>query len=402
MATIVLKPGREKSLLRRHPWVFSGAVERLEGGPAARGATVAVQAASGEPLGWGAYSPQSQIVVRLWSFDPAEVIGAPFLERRLRAALAARGELHARTDLDAYRLVNAESDGLPGLIVDRYGQYLAVQCLSAGADYWKPQLVPLLLEIAAENIGPVLGAYERSDADVRAKEGLEPVVGVLAGDALPDQIAILENGSRFLVQPALGHKTGFYLDQRHNRALLAQYAAGTEVLNGFAYTGAFGVYALRGGAVRVTNVDTSASALELARENVAANGLEADRVENITGDMFHVLRSFRDARRQFDLVVLDPPKFADSRSQLEGAARGYKDINLLAFKLLRPGGILFTFSCSGLVSRDLFQKIVASAAADSGREVQALRWLSQASDHPVALAFPEGEYLKGLVCRVSY
>jgi 23S rRNA (cytosine1962-C5)-methyltransferase len=402
MATIILKSGREKSLLRRHPWVFSGAIDRLEGGPAARGETVAVQAASGEALGWGAYSPQSQIAVRLWSFDPGDEIGAPFLERRLRAALAARDELHARTDLDAYRLVNAESDGLPGLIVDRYGQYLAVQCLSAGADYWKRQLVHMLVEIATEHIGPVLGAYERSDADVRAKEGLEPEVGVLAGDALPEQIAILENGSRFLVQPALGHKTGFYLDQRYNRALLAQYAAGTEVLNGFAYTGAFGVYALRGGAVRVTNVDTSGSALELARENVVANGLEADRVENITGDMFYVLRSFRDARRQFDLIVLDPPKFADSRSQLEGAARGYKDINLLAFKLLRPGGILFTFSCSGLVSRDLFQKIVASAAADSGREVQALRWLSQASDHPVALAFPEGEYLKGLVCRVSY
>jgi 23S rRNA (cytosine1962-C5)-methyltransferase len=337
----------------------------------------------------------------MWSFDPAAEINAGFLRRRLQVALAARAALHTRPDLDAYRLVNAESDGLPGLIVDRYGQYLAVQCLSAGAEHWKSEVVRALQAVAVEHVGPLLGIYERSDAEVRAKEGLAPVAGGLAGQPAPEQLAILENGCRFLVQPMLGHKTGFYLDQRDNRALSATFAAGADVLNAFAYTGGFGVYALRGGAVHVTNVDTSAPMLELAQANAAANDLPAERFETLVGDVFQVLRAFRDARRQFDLIILDPPKFAESRSQLEGAARGYKDINLLAFKLLRPGGHLFTFSCSGLVSRDLFQKIVASAAADAGGEVQTVAWLSQAADHPVALTFPEGEYLKGLVCRVA-
>jgi 23S rRNA (cytosine1962-C5)-methyltransferase len=400
MVAVILKPGREKSILRRHPWVFSGAIDRLEGGPVALGHTVAVQSAEGQSLGWGAYSPHSQIAVRLWTFDAAVDLTPAFFVERLRAALAARAELHARPDLDAYRLVNAESDGLPGLVVDRYGQYLALQSLSAGVEYWKPHIVAALLDVAVESIGPVLGIYERSDADVRVKEGLEPIVGGLVGKPPPDQIAILENGCRFLVQPALGHKTGFYLDQRDNRALLAQFSAGAEVLNAFAYTGAFAVYALRGGATHVTNVDTSADALTLAKANLIANGLAVDSADQVTGDVFRVLRAYRDARRQFDMIILDPPKFADSRSQIESAARGYKDINLLAFKLLRPGGVLFTFSCSGLVSRDLFQKIVASAAIDAGRHVQALRWLSQSPDHPVALTFPEGEYLKGLVCRV--
>jgi 23S rRNA (cytosine1962-C5)-methyltransferase len=370
----------------------------LEGDTPGLGETVAVQSYSGQPLGWGAFSPQSQISVRLWSFDPAGAITPDFFTRRLRQALDARADLHTRPDLDAYRLVNAESDGLPGLVVDRYGQYLGLQFLSAGAERWKPDLTRALQSLAAEYLGPLIGLYERSDVDVRVKEGLEPVVGVLAGDPPPDQIAILENGCRFLVQPAVGHKTGFYLDQRENRAAVSAYAAGAEVLNAFAYTGGFGVYALRGGAVRVTNVDTSTAALELSQANYAANGLDLSRVENVAGDVFQVLRAYRDSRRQFDLIVLDPPKFADSRSQLEGAARGYKDINLLALKLLRPGGILVTFSCSGLVTRDLFQKIVAGAAVDSGRDVRILRWLSQASDHPVALTFPEGEYLKGLVC----
>jgi 23S rRNA (cytosine1962-C5)-methyltransferase len=401
VATVVLRPEREKSLLRRHPWVFSGAIGHVEGQPEA-GETVAVQAADGTPLGWGAYSPQSQIAVRMWSFDPRETIDRGFLRRRLEQALALRTSL-ARPALDAYRLVNAESDGLPGLIVDRYGDYLVGMFLSAGAERWKPELAALLGELAEGGqwpTGPARGLYERSDVDVRAKEGLPLTSGLLSGQAPPERVEIHEYGVRFAVEIARGHKTGFYLDQRDNRALLATFAAGAEVLNGFAYTGGFGVWALQGGARRVINVDTSVPALELAAHNAALNGHGTEAVENIAGDVFHVLRHFRDARRQFDLIVLDPPKFAESRGQVERATRGYKDINLLACKLLRPGGTLFTFSCSGQISPDLFQKIVAGAALDSGRDVRTIQWLRQGPDHPVALNVPEGEYLKGLVCRV--
>jgi 23S rRNA (cytosine1962-C5)-methyltransferase len=407
MPNVILKPGREKSLQRRHPWIFSGAIAGIEGNPGV-GETVEVDAADGTRLALGAYSPHSQIAVRIWTFDPTESISPPFFRARLTRAFAAREvSLHASSRsipvgrptphaLTAYRLVNAESDGLPGLIVDRYGDFLVCQFLSAGAEYWKREIVALLADLL-----PYAGIYERSDVDVREKEGLAPATGVLAGSPPPDLVEIDESGCRFAVDVRGGHKTGFYLDQRDNRVPLAEYAGGREVLNCFAYTGAFGVWALKGGAVKVTNVESSAAALDLARRNVELNGLDASRVENFAGDVFHVLRQYRDARREFDLVLLDPPKFAESRSQVEKASRGYKDINLLAFKLLRPGGLLFTFSCSGLVTPDLFQKIVAGAALDAGREAQIVRRLTQAPDHPVALNFPEGEYLKGLVCRVS-
>jgi 23S rRNA (cytosine1962-C5)-methyltransferase len=400
MDAVVLKPGREKSILRRHPWVFTGAVDRLLGRPAS-GGTVALRAASGSLLGWGAYSPQSQIAVRVWSFDPSAEIAPAFLRHRLRGALAARAPLHALPDLNAYRLVNAESDGLPGLIVDRYGPYLVCQFLSAGAEHWKAEIVEALADVAGEALGALIGLYERSDVDVRAKEGLPLHAGPLWGEPPPEIVTIHEQGCRFKVQIMAGHKTGFYLDQRENRALLARYSAGAQVLNAFAYTGAFGVWALRGGARHVTNVDTSGPALALAAANVTLNGIHSGLIENVEGDVFQVLRRYRDGGRSFDLIVLDPPKFAESRSQLERAARGYKDINLLAFKLLRPGGVLFTFSCSGLVSPDLFQKIVAGAALDAGRDAQIMRRLSQSPDHPVALSFPEAEYLKGLVCQVN-
>jgi len=401
MTTIILKAGREKSVLRRHPWIFSGAIERTEGATPASGATVAVQAADGTALGWGAWSPLSQIAVRLWSFDPAQGITPEFFQERLRLALAARQPLHQSPNLNAYRLVNAESDGLPGLVVDRYGGLLVCQFLTAGAEFWKSALVEALSALAPAFIGPVDGVYERSDVDVREKEGLAPATGRLAGAEPPDVVTVQEYDCNFQVQVRTGHKTGFYLDQRENRRRLADYAAGAEVLNGFAYTGGFGVWALRGGARQVTNIDTSAGALELAAANVALNGYDPALTENVIGDVFAVLRRYRDSRRQFDLIVLDPPKFAESRAQVEGAARGYKDINLLALKLLRPGGVLFTFSCSGLITPDLFQKIVAGAAADAGRDAQIVRRLSQGTDHPVALSFPEGEYLKGLVVRVN-
>jgi 23S rRNA (cytosine1962-C5)-methyltransferase len=403
MASVHLLPGREKSVLRRHPWIFSGAVESIDGS-LAPGETVAVLAADGTPLGWGAFSPHSQIVVRMWSFNPSDEISPDFIGRRLEQALAGRVALGQAPDLDAYRAVHAESDGLPGLVVDRYADYLVCQFLAAGAERWKAEVVAQLQALAAAGnaaLGPVRGLYERSDVDVRAKEGLALTTGVLAGDAPQELVEIDEFGCRFAVDIIGGHKTGFYLDQRDNRALLARYAAGAEVLNCFAYTGGFGIWALRGGATGVTNVEASTSALTLARRNAEINGFDPQHLENIAGDVFQVLRTFRDSRRQFDAIVLDPPKFAESRSQVERAARGYKDINLLAFKLLRPGGVLFTFSCSSLIPPDLFQKVVAGAALDSGRGVQIVRWLRQGPDHPVALNFPEGEYLKGLVCRVE-
>ncbi len=411
MSSVSLKPGREKSILRHHPWIFSGAIKKIDGSPGL-GETVEVRATDGSPLAWGAYSPQSQIAVRLWTLDPEQPITPTFFRARLDRALAARRALgfdlspnipsaspvtpHASRftpHSSAYRLVNAESDFLPGLIVDRYGDYLVCQFLSAGAEHWKPEIIKLLNELV-----PNAGIYERSDVDVRQKEGLSPVAGVLSGSPPPDLIEIQEGECRFAVDVQHGHKTGFYLDQRDNRSLLAAYSRDREVLNCFAYTGAFGVWALKGGAVKVTNIESSAGLLELAQRNLELNQLDSTKVEHVTGDVFQVLRQYRDSRRQFDLIILDPPKFAESRSQVERATRGYKDINLLAFKLLRPGGILFTFSCSGLIPPDLFQKIVADAALDAGREAQIIRRLTQAADHPVALNFPEGEYLKGLVC----
>ena len=395
MPTLHLKPGREKSLLRRHPWIFSGSVDRLEG-EAQPGETVQVAAAGGTPLALAAYSPHSQIAARVWTFDPGARVDADFFRQRLTQALQLRRQLAASLATTAYRLVNAEADGLPGVIVDQYGEFLVCQFLSAGAEAHRQELVAALQELV-----PCAGIYERSEATVRAKEGLEPRVGLLWGAEPPAQIEIAEGACRFLVEVRGGHKTGFYLDQRDNRRLLAQYAQGREVLNCFAYTGAFGIWALRGGAVKVTNVEESAVALELSSRHTELNGLDADKLENVEGDVFKVLRQYRDGRRSFDLIVLDPPKFAESQHQLDRACRGYKDINLLALKLLRPGGVLFTFSCSGQVGLDLFQKVVADAALDAGREVQFLQRLGQAADHPVRGSFPEAGYLKGLVCRVG-
>jgi 23S rRNA (cytosine1962-C5)-methyltransferase len=399
MPSVTLKPGREKSMLRRHPWIFSGAIASIDGQPGS-GETVTVLANDGTPHGQGAFSPMSQIAVRMWNYDEGPV-DAEFFRGRLQQALRLRLGLLARSNLNAMRLVNAESDGLPGVVADRYGAFIVCQFLTAGAEHWKHAIVALLQELLGAAGIEVSGIYERSDVDVRHKEGLPPTSGVLAGQEPPETVAIDEYGCRFAVQISRGHKTGFYLDQRENRALLAEYSAGRTVLNGFAYTGAFGVWALKGGAVHVTNVEASEPALDLARENMRLNDLEQAGAEQVAGDVFEVFRRYRDSRQSFDLIILDPPKFAESRSQVERATRGYKDINLLAFKLLRPGGVLFTFSCSGLVTPELFQMVVAGAALDSGRPVQILRRLGQASDHPVALSFPEGEYLKGLVCRVA-
>jgi 23S rRNA (cytosine1962-C5)-methyltransferase len=392
--TVLLNPGRDESLRRRHPWVFSGAIAPFEE-PLPSGETVRIQTSDGSPLAVGAWSPRSQIRLRVWSFDPAEKIDAEFFHRRLERALAVRQMLFSARPDAALRLVNAESDGLPGVIVDRYGDFLVCQFLSSGAERWRSALVRELCRLTG-----TAGLYERSEGDARRKEGLENSCGLLNGTEPPPLVEIREDDLRFLVDVRRGHKTGFYLDQRVNRGYVKQFASGTEVLNAFAYTGGFGLQALRGGARRVTNIDTSAEALALADRQATLNGFGADAWENITGDVFTVLRRFRDSGRRFDLVVLDPPKFAASVRHAPRAARGYKDINLLALKLLRPGGVLFTFSCSGHIDTTLFQKIVADAALDAGREAQIIHRLVQSPDHPVAMNFPEAAYLKGLVLRV--
>jgi 23S rRNA (cytosine1962-C5)-methyltransferase len=388
-----LKAGKEKSVRHRHPWVFSGAIDRHSGAPAPN-ALVEVRDSAGAFLAHGSYNPRSQIAVRLLSWDEGEAIDRAFWRRRLIAALARRQTLAADGATDAYRLVFAESDGLPGLIVDRYGEWLVLQSLTLGVEPWKALLAELLLELV-----PCRGIYERSDADVRAQEGLAPVTGVLVGEEPPPEVVIREQGLRFAVDLRRGHKTGFYLDQRENRRRVAAHARGGEVLNVFSYTGGFAVYALAGGARSVTNLDSSAEALRLAEANARANDLAAST--SLEGDAFYALRRLRDEGRQFDLVILDPPKFAFSRAQLIAATRGYKDINMLGMRLLRPGGVLATFSCSGLVSEDLFQKVLFGASVDVGREVRILERLGQGSDHPVLLTFPEAAYLKGFLCRVE-
>jgi len=393
MPSLILKPGRERSLLRRHPWIFSGAVARLDGDPAS-GATVDLLAANGQFLARAAYSPISQIRARVWTFDPSELVDADFFRRCIHSSLVTRHSLHLDDQTNALRLINAESDGLPGLIVDRYADILVLQSLTAGSEYWKDTLSDLLLELTG-----LADIYERSDADVRELEGLPPKVGLLRGAIPHSPFPILENNLKFNVNLETGHKTGFYLDQRENRLRVRRLAEGRDVLDCFCYTGGFTVNALAGGAKLVLSVDASADALALCRENVVLNTFPIDRHQALEGDVFQILRKFRDEARSFDMIILDPPKFAPTAVQAEKAARGYKDINLLAFKLLRPGGILVTFSCSGGVDAALFQKIVASAALDAGVDAQIVEHLSQAPDHPVALNFPEGAYLKGLVCR---
>lgn len=394
MPTIRLKSGRDKSLLNRHPWVFSGAIDAISG-KLDSGQTVDVVSANGTWLAKGAFSPHSQIAVRIWTFGQDEEIGLDFFRNRISRAILARTLPGTQQDFSACRLIHAESDGLPGITVDKYGDYLVCQFLSAGAERWKPDLVRTLEEIV-----PCKGIYERSDVAVREKEGLFPATGVLGGNCPPELVRIREGDLWYQVDILKGHKTGFYLDQRENRAMIAEFCKGAEVLNCFAYTGAFGVAALAAGAESVTNIESSASLLDLAMKNAALNGLDSARIQNMPEDVFHTLRRFRDSRRSFDVIILDPPKFAESQSQIPKACRGYKDINLLAAKLLAPGGTLITFSCSGLMPPDLFQKIVADAARDAGRNGQIVRRLYQASDHPTALAFPEGTYLKGLICRI--
>ena len=388
----MLKPGRDKSLRHRHPWIFSGAIERVEGEPVS-GDTVAVVARDGAFLASAAYCAESQIRARAWSFDASDVIDAAFLRGRLAAAIARRAGLRSRSD--SMRLVHGESDGLPGLVADRFAGTIVIQILSAGAERWRALWAPALAELTGAG-----NVYERSDVEVRALEGLAPRTGILLGE-VKGRVRIEEDGMAYDVDVEHGQKTGFYLDQRDNRALAATLAADAEVLNAFCYTGGFGVAALNGGALRVTSIDTSEEALELGRRNVGINGLDPARAEWMAVDVFAQLRKFRDQGKKFGLIVLDPPKFAPTEKHVPNAARAYKDINLWAMKLLAPGGNLLTFSCSGAVSADLFQKIVAGAAADARVDLQVLKRLGAASDHTASIHFPEGEYLKGLWLKAA-
>lgn len=349
--------------------------------------------ASGDWLGRASYSPLSQIRARVWTWNPDEVVDATFFARRIAGAVDMRRALGLEAETNAMRLVYGESDGLPGVIVDRYADVLVLQCLTAGAERWRDEIVSALIEITGiENV------YERSDVDVRHLEGLPKRCGLIRGK-LPPEIVIHEGDLAFRVDVCIGQKTGFYMDQRRNRQWVRTMVNSRRVLDCFAYTGGFTVYALAGGAAEVVSVDSSQQALRLAAENVQRNHFSPDRVQWREGNVFSVLREMRDRGQRFDVVILDPPKFAPTAAQAHKATRAYKDVNLLALKMLSTGGLLFTFSCSGGVSAELFQRVVAGAAQDAKVEVQVVAYLSQASDHPVLLNFPEGAYLKGLVCR---
>lgn len=411
-----LKPNREKPVLNRHPWVFSGAIARIDDAEP-DGEIVDVYAASGKWVARGYLNRRSQIQVRILAWNRDEAVDSAFWQSRIQRAVSARADICPQTT--ALRLINAESDYLPGLTVDRFGDWLVMQVGTLGIEKQKHEIARLLVEITGAK-----GIIERSEMAARKQEGLAEASGLLLGAKPPKTIEVTENGQTFLVDLLHGQKTGFYTDQRTNRQRVAAYCAGKRVLNAFSYTGAFAVHALAAGATHVTNIDSSIDALEVAEQNLLRNGFAEGQYELIAGDVFQVLRDWRTAHplnplqnrgenapaltadalgadHLYDVIILDPPKFASTQGQLDRALRGYKEINLGALALLKPGGVLATFSCSGLVSGELFQKVLFGAAVDAGREVQILEWLHQDADHPVAITFPEGEYLKGILCRVS-
>ena len=393
MAEVRLKNKSDRAVRQKHPWVFSGAVDKVIGNPAP-GEVVGVCDVSGRFLAWGHFHPKSQIRLRLLDWSSESVIDQDWWLERLTSAVARRQDLMERREVTAYRLVFSESDLLPGLIADWYDGFVVLQVLTPGLENQKQFLAEALLHLTKAQ-----GVFERSDVEVRRMEGLSPAIGLLCGQAPPSLLEILENGYRYRVDLAGGQKTGFFLDQRDNRRLVAQYATNARVLDCFSHTNGFTINALNAGAVSAVRVESSPEAAALGETNLEINGLSAAEGETIIGDVFSLLRTFRDRRLDFDLIILDPPKFAPTRAHVNAASRAYKDINLLALKLLTPGGILATFSCSGGVDADLFQKIIFGAGLDAGRDVQVIQRLGQAADHPVLLSFPESAYLKGLVCR---
>lgn len=396
MARLILNPGKERSLFRRHPWIFAGSVDQLDG-RARPGDTVTLTASDGRELARGAFSPESQIRARVWSFDIEESIDDAFFKRRIQAAWTRRQQLPALAGQQGLRVLHGESDGLPGVIADLYCDTVVLQLTSAGAEKWRETIAAALLKTTGAR-----RVYERSDSDVRGLEGLAPRAGWICGEPSDAPPIIEEHGIRLQVDIAGGHKTGFYLDQRENRRLTRDLAANRRVLNCFCYTGGFSLQALAGGAREVISIDSSGPALANARANLDLNpALDPARAQWVEANVFDALREYKQAGERFDFIILDPPKFAPSAAHAERAARAYKDINLLGFKLLNPGGLLMTYSCSGGIGQELFQKIVASAAADAGVSASITHRLSAAADHPIGLAFPEGEYLKGLVCQVA-
>ena len=391
---LTLQETREKSLKRLHPWIFSKAVKSVSGKPT-NGQTIEVVSSHGEWLGYAAYSADSQIRARVWSFDKELMVDEAFFLKRIERAWALRTSLYDLNQTNGLRVVAAESDGLPGVTIDKYDTLLVCQLLSAGADYWREAIVQALVALF-----PGHSIYERSDVDVRKKEGLKPVTGWLHLPRDNGEVIIKEHDMALVVDVIQGHKTGFYLDQRASRAAAKRYANNKTVLNCFSYTGTFGVAALQGGATSVTNADLSELALATAQRNAQLNKLDLTKLDNVKFDVFKLLRQYREQGRQFDMVILDPPKFAESKAQLMGACRGYKDINMVAMQIVKPGGLLLTFSCSGLMEDSLFQKIVADAALDAKRDCLFIEKLAQDCDHPVASFYPEGSYLKGLVCKI--
>jgi len=386
---IVLKKGKEKPLLRGHPWVFSGAIERVEG-DISPGDEGEVYSAEGQFLGIGHLNPHSQIILRLLT-QKKEELGYNFFKERIFRAAGLR-EKWLRGKTNAYRMVNGEGDFLPGLIVDRYGETLVLQCLTAGME----RLKGLLIDILVDHFLPHV-LYERSDVATRKEEGLSEASGLLYGEEVPDLVEIEEYGAHFRVDMKRGQKTGFYLDQRENRFNLERLSQGKKILDCFCYTGAFSIHAGLGGANEIILIDSSEEALNMAEEHFRLNHLEKVQHQLIRGDAFDVMRSLEP---EYDIVILDPPPFAKKKSHLPSASRGYKDLNLWAFRLLKKDGLLFTFSCSHHMSWDLFQKIIFSAALDSGRNVQLLSRMGHPWDHPINLSHPEGEYLRGLICRM--
>jgi len=399
----IVHPDKARMFQRHHPWVFAGAIESVRG-RVTDGDLITLCTSDREFLARGFWNRHSQIRVRALTWEPQTVIDDQWWIDRIDRAIGARASILADGQTDACRLIASENDGLPGLTVDRYGDWLVLQAGAVGIETRKELIVKALIE----RLHP-RGIFERSDdSEMRHKEGLPIAVGVLYGEPPPALIPITENGLHFLVDIVHGHKTGFYLDQRETRALYRRWLTAESdhgkrpltVLNCFSYTGGFAAYGLSGGATRVINIDSSEEALDIARQTMALNGFKVEEDDFREEDVFRALRRFRDLGQQFDAIVLDPPKFAQTQAQVDGACRGYKDINWLAFRLLRPGGLLLTCSCSGAIDTDLFQKVVFGALVDAKREAQILARLGPGPDHPIALTFPEGAYLKGLLCRV--
>ena len=394
-AKIHLKPGREKSILNKHPWIFSGAINNINGDPRC-GDTVLVLSSDGDPLGLAAFSPKSNIRARMWTWDASENVDDLFFENKIKKAFSFRANLIEEKETNAVRLIHGESDGLPGLVVDRYADILIIQSLTCGVEKWKDVIIEYLIKLTGIN-----NVYERSDAAVREFEGLPFTKGLIRGDHDPENLLIHENGLKFQIDPINGQKTGFFIDQRDNRLKLRELAANRKIMDCFCYTGGFMVNALAGDAKQIVGVDSSQDAIAICQNNIQLNGFEDRKVDLYIDDVFERLRRFRDSREKFDLIILDPPKFAPTYKQVQKASRAYKDINLLAFKLLNPGGILFTFSCSGGVDETLFQKIIFSAALDAGVNACIIDKMHQSSDHAISLSFPEGNYLKGLICILN-